>query len=148
MSEATYTGHIGLDSGIQGHSAGPLFPAVIYVSEWEGEPAQRYWGVLHRGFDWGVFWSREKAEGFARLLLGHASGEDLARYLARYRAARAGIRPPDYKEPPERVSVYDLKYQRHVMPVDGVCEPIQIRQRYGKDADAWLAMWGYDPNYF
>jgi len=63
---AKYTGHLP-NSGIQAHSAGPLFPAVLYVMGFENTLGM-YHGVTFEGFDYGLFFTYEEAEKFAHLI--------------------------------------------------------------------------------
>ena len=43
MSHAVYAGHLADGSSVQRHSAGPLYPNVLFVQE---TPTGRQWGVI------------------------------------------------------------------------------------------------------
>lgn len=69
-----YQGHLSDGSSVQKHSAGPLYPFVLYIHEIEGE---RFWCVIGPGID-GHLRYREfaDAESAARRLLAVRSNED------------------------------------------------------------------------
>lgn len=170
MSNVQYTGHLADGSGIQAHSAGPDYPGVVYGREYEGDP-RLYWGAIIYGFNWGVFVTQAHASECIRLVKAvweatrrpvnlmsdtqraidiKATREALADHLDAHRAARDGVRPDPFNwllVPADDIYVLSGMTQER-LPVDDVRTPIQMRQRWGVQADAMLAFFGFDPRLF
>jgi len=148
-------GHRPNGDPVQIHSAGPLYPGVLYALEFEGDP-HTYHGVLFEGFDYGVFRSYDNAVELvyhikAVRAVDYYPGQRVVfeRQLAVHmdkRAARAGITPLRGAFEGGMCTTLSTR-ERDLMPVDSLRTPLVIRMRYGHtpQADRWLEAWGYNP---
>ncbi|UNA01089.1 hypothetical protein Micant_00012 [Erwinia phage Micant] len=114
---AATSGHLANNGGIRGHSAGPVFPFVIYA---QGEfGALSYWILQPNGLRIGGFTTWEKAEGFAT------------------RLKMFGQLDPDATTTPAimAAAVAEESYTYYLDAPDGLDSTWRWRVRTGADAD-------------
>ena len=162
-------GHRPNGDGVQIHSAGDIYPAVVYAMEFypQGyeagavkatETGTLFHAVLVYGFDWGVFRSHEDATSAAKQIMavkeltevgrvGEAFTKALAlaKFINLKRAARAGLTPYPWEE---RDADNESLPRDMGDAIERAQFPIQIRSNWGSSADGWLRQWGFDPQIF